>query len=326
MISRRDLLLAGMLLPSLARATDLRTLRIGVLPFGTVSWEAETIRREKLDEAAGYRLETVRLATNDAARIAFQAGQVDTIVSDLLLAARLRNDGRKVKFLPFSATEGGVMVAANSPIRSVADLAGKRIGVAGGALDKSWILLKAHAQEKSGIDLATAAQPAFGAPPLLANKLEAGELDAALLYWNFCARLEAKGYRKLVGAGDIARAFGLAGDIALIGYMFDEALAERNDGLIDKFAASSRGAKRLLAENDAAWSAIRPLMEAEDEATFQTLKRYFVEGVPRRPMAEEQADAEKLYAVLLKLGGEKLLGAGTGLPAGLYWGDSRKPS
>ena len=326
MISRRGLLLAGMLVPSVVRAADLPTIKVGILPFGTVSWEAETIRREKLDEAAGYRLEAVRLATNDAARIAFQAGQVDTIVSDLLLAARLRNEGRNVKFLPFSATEGGVMVPAGSSIRSVADLAGKRIGVAGGALDKSWILLKAHAQEKSGLDLATAAQPAFGAPPLLANKLETGELDAALLYWNFCARLEAKGYRKLVGAGDIARAFGLTGDIALIGYMFDEALAERTGGLIDKFATSSLSAKRLLTENDAAWSALRPMMEAEDETTFQTLKRYFIEGVPRRPAAEEQADAEKLYAVLRTLGGEKLVGAGTVLPPGLYWGDPRKAS
>ena len=41
-----------------------------------------------------------------------------------------------------------------SPIQRVGDLAGKRIGVAGGALDKSWLLLKAHAQETAGIDLA----------------------------------------------------------------------------------------------------------------------------------------------------------------------------
>jgi NitT/TauT family transport system substrate-binding protein len=327
MLSRRDLLLAAALIPAAGRAAgDALAIRLGVLPFGTVLWEAETIRREGLDRAAGYRLELVRLATNDAARIAFQAGQVDTIVTDLLLAARLRNEGRKVTFIPFSATEGAVMVPPNSSIRSVADLAGKRIGVAGGALDKSWLLLKAYAMEMAGIDLAAAATPAYGAPPLLMHKLEAGELDAALLYWNFCARLEAKGYRRLVGAGDIARSFGLEGEIALVGYIFDEAILKRSPGLIDAFVKSSAAAKRLLMESDAAWAAIRPLMAAEDDATFQTLKRYFLEGVPRRPIPAERADAEKLYGILAKLGGERLVGTGTSLPPDLYWSGARRPT
>jgi NitT/TauT family transport system substrate-binding protein len=324
MTTRRGVLLAGLVLPTLLRAAERPVVRLGTLPFGTVSWEVETIRRNRLDEAAGYRLETVKLATNDAARIAFLSGDVDLIVSDLLLAARLRNEGRKVMFLPFSATEGAVMVPAQSPIRAVGDLAGKRIGVSGGPLDKNWLLLKAHAQEKAGIDLAAAAQPSFGAPPLMANKLESGEFDAALLFWNFCARLEAKGYRKLLGAGDIARAFGLQGEITLLGYMFDEPAAGRA-AAIDGFAASSRRAKRILAEDAAAWTAIRPLMEAEDEATFQTLRRYFLDGEPSRPIAAERADAETLYAVLRTLGGEKLVGSGTGLPAGLYWGEGRSP-
>jgi NitT/TauT family transport system substrate-binding protein len=330
MISRRQALLAGAaaaaaLLPGRVRAAPPPVVRVGVLPFGTVAWEAETIRRSGLDEAAGYRLEPVRLATNDAARIAFLGGQVDVIVSDLLLAARLRNEGRKVRFVPYSTTEGAVMVPADSPIREVGDLAGKRIGVAGGALDKNWLLLKAHARERAGIDLAAAA-PAYGAPPLIANKLESGELDAALLYWNFCARLEARGYRRLIGAGDIARAFGLKGEIALIGYMFDEALAARGPALVDGFVSSSRAAKRLLAGSEAAWGPVRPLMEAEDEATFQTLRRYFVEGVPQRPVAAEREDAETLFGILAQLGGERLVGPGTGLPPGLYWGDPRDPA
>jgi NitT/TauT family transport system substrate-binding protein len=325
MFSRRSVLLAGMLLPALARAADRPVLRVGLLPFGTVSWEAETIRRERLDEAAGYRLETVRLANNDAARIAFQAGQVDTIVSDLLLAARLRNEGRPIKFLPFSATEGGVMVPPGSRVASVEDLVGKRIGVSGGPLDKSWLLLRAHVRDKMGVDLSTASQPAFAAPPLIASKLESGEFDAALLFWNFCARLEAKGFRKLVGAGEIARAFGLSGEIALLGYIFDEALGDRS-GLVGRLAESSRRAKETLRTTDAAWTAVRPLMEAEEDATFQTLRRYFIEGIPQRPIAEEEADAEKLYAVLSTLGGERLVGPGSSLPAGLYWGSTRQPA
>jgi NitT/TauT family transport system substrate-binding protein len=324
MISRRQVLLTGLLVPTLGRAADRLTLKIGVLPFGTVSWEVATIRRERLDEAAGFRLEPVRLATNDAARIAFQAGQVDLIVSDLLLAARLRNEGRRVKFLPFSATEGAVMVPEASGIQSIADLAGKRLGVAGGALDKNWVLLKAYAQEQAGLKLESAATIAFGAPPLVAAQLEAAQLDAALLYWNFCARLDAKAFRRLIGADSITRSFGVQGEIALIGYVFDEALAEREPRLIEGFASTSQAAKRVLEESDEAWAEVRPLMGTDEEATFQALKRAFIQGIPKRSLEAERSDAERLYMVLRTLGGEKLVGPGTALPVGLYWGDNRK--
>jgi NitT/TauT family transport system substrate-binding protein len=321
LLSRRELLLAAAFAPAVAQAGRLAPVKIATIPFGTVSWEVETIRHANLDVANAIRLEPVKLANNDATRIAFQAGQVDTIVTDLLWAARLRNDGRKVKFLPFSATEGAVMVPADSPIRTIADLTGKRIGVSGGALDKSWLMLRAHARQTTGVDLATGSAPSYGASPLLMNKLASGELDAALLYWNFCARLEAKGFRRLVGAGDIARAFGIEGNIALIGYIFDEAILAREAGILDAFAKTSAQAKRLLATSEAAWAPVRPLMEAPDEVTYQTLKRYFLEGIPSRPVSDERQDAERLYAVLARLGGEKLVGSGTSLPPDLYWGE-----
>ncbi|ACL60800.1 ABC transporter substrate-binding protein [Methylobacterium nodulans] len=319
MLSRRGLLAAAALWPLPLGAREASVLRVGVLPFGTVSWEAAVIKERRLDAAQGFSLESLRLAGNDAARIAFQGDQVDTIVSDLLWAARLRAEGKPVKFLPYSSTEGALMVAGDSPIRTVADLAGKRLGVAGGALDKNWLLLKARAQKQDGLDLERAARPAFGAPPLLMQKLEAGELDAALLYWTFCARLEARGFRRLIGADEIARSFGVEGPIALLGYVFDEALLQRKPAAMAAFARASRQAKQALVSDEGAWSSVRPLMAAEDEPTFAALKREFLAGIPRRGIAAERADAERLYAVLARLGGERLVGSATTLPEGLYW-------
>jgi NitT/TauT family transport system substrate-binding protein len=295
------------------------------LRFGTVSWELSTMARHGLAAAAGVRVEAVEFASNEATRVALQARTVDVIVSDWLFASRQRSEGQPLRFAPFSSAVAALMVHSRSTAASLPDLRGRRVGVSGGPLDKAWLLLVAEAR-RQGIDLAKDAEPVFGAPPLLAEKLARAELDAALLYWNFCARLEARGYRRLIGAGDIARAFGLKGEIALIGYMFDEALAARGPALVEGFVSSSRAAKRLLAESEAAWEPIRPLMEAEDEATFQTLRRYFVEGVPQRPVADERQDAETLFAILARLGGERLVGPGTGLPPGLYWGDPRDPA
>jgi len=316
---RRDILslLCTMTLwPAPLRAEAVPVLRLGILEFGTVGWEVETIRRLGLDRQAGVELQVQRLASSDAARIAFLGGSVDVIVSDLLWAARLRAEGRAVSFLPFSATEGAVMVSADSALRTVGDLAGRSIGVAGGALDKSWLLLRAHGLRHLGIDLATAAKPVFGAPPLLTETLRRGGLDAGLLYWTFCARLEAQGYRRLIGVEEIAAGLGTGGRIAFVGHVFSPAAPA---AAVAGFARASAAAKQVLAQDDGAWQALRPLMQADDEATFEALRRRFVEGIPTRSVAAEMADAARLYAVLAELGGEALVGPARELPAGLYW-------
>lgn len=332
MVSRRQfmtrtgaILAAGVLArPAIAAGDASRTLKLGILQFGTAAWELAAMAALGLDKAAGVTLDVQRFATNEAGRIAFQAGAVDAIVTDLFWAARVRADGRKLFYLPFSSSEGAVMVPQGSSLRTIADLSGKRLGVAGGPLDKSWLLLQARAQETAGIDLSSAATPAFAAPPLLAAKLEQGELDAALLYWTFCARLEPKGFRRLVSVGDLVRGFGVAREPALVGYVFDGAAAARDSGLIDAFAAAAFKTKAALAAKDpavsgAAWAAARPLMQADDEATFAALKRGFIEGVPEGPLAREQAAAEQLFAILVRIGGTKFAGPATRLPADLYW-------
>jgi NitT/TauT family transport system substrate-binding protein len=328
MLSRRGLLAAAALaalaarpVPSARASTS--TFRLGSLPFGTVAWEAAVIKARGLDTANGFSLEVVKLAGNDAARIAFMGGQVDAIVGDLLWAARLGNEGRAIRFIPYSTTEGAVMVPEASPIRGLKDLAGKRLGVAGGPLDKNWLLLKAQARDAAGLDLESGADLAYGAPPLITLKLEQGALDAALTYWTYCARLEAKGFRRVIGADDIMRAFGATGSVALIGYLVDGAAVEGKPELVAGFARASRAAKDMLASDPATWEIVRPLMTAEDEATFAALKREFLAGIPRRPIAEERADGERLYAVLQRLGGERVVGSGASLPARLYFDGAR---
>jgi NitT/TauT family transport system substrate-binding protein len=299
-------------------SADEPRLRVGLLEFGTAAWIAETIRAEGLDRAGGFRLEPVALASNEAARIAFQAGAVDVIVSDLLFAARSTAEGRPLVFVPFSSAEGALMVPATSPIRAIADLSGRRIGVAGGALDKGWLLLKAEAARRHGLDLARDAEPIFGAPPLLQRAIATGEIDAVLTFWAFAARLEAAGLRRLLDVGDLARAFGAEGDVALLGWVFRRDFVAANDDLVGRFVAAVDAAGDRLAGDAAAWERLRPLMRAENEATFAALKTRFLAGRPRRPLAAEARDAAALYAALAAIGGPDLVGPAATLPPTLY--------
>ena len=77
--------------------------------------------------------------------------------------------GANLVFYPYSSALGAVMVPAASPIRSLADLKGRKLAVAGGPIDKSWLLLQG-AMKQDGIDLKTQATIDYGAPALLAEK------------------------------------------------------------------------------------------------------------------------------------------------------------
>lgn len=323
--SRRDVaaaLVATVAAIGLLRATPSRadepTLRVGLLEFGTAAWVAETVRGEGLDRRNGFRLEPVALASNEAARIAFQSGSVDVIVSDLLFAARSTAEGRPLVFEPFSSAEGALMVPAASPIHGIGDLRGRRIGVAGGALDKGWLLLKAEAARRHGLDLTRDAEPIFAAPPLLQREIASGDLDAVLTFWSFAARLEAAGLRRVLDVGDLARAFGTAGDVALLGWVFRRDFVTRNAALVAHFAAAVAAAGDRLAVDSSAWERIRPLMRAENDATFRALKTRFLAGRPRRPIAEEARDAAVLHAALAAIGGADLVGPAATLPPELY--------
>lgn len=311
--------LAGLLLMTAAQAAAQETIRIGVLKFGTVNWEIDTILHNDLDGANGIDLEMVVLASNDATKIALQGGEVDIIVSDWLFVSRQRAEGLPLTFVPYSTSVGAIMVPPDSDIRSLPDLAGQTLGVAGGPLDKNWLALRGLAEDRFGFDLQGETEQAFGAPPLLMEKLKQGELQAALNYWNYNAKLAAEGYRELVSGQEAARALGAEGDISAIGYVFNEEWADANRDTMLAFVRASRQAKELLAESDAEWARLRPQMGAEDDAVFESIVRSYRDGIPDRPVAEEESDTARVYERLAAIGGEQLVGSAKTMSPGTFW-------
>ncbi|KAA0680457.1 ABC transporter substrate-binding protein [Roseomonas genomospecies 6] len=311
--------LALVCVATVARAADRPTVTIGVLKFGTVSWELDVIRHHRLDEAAGFELKLMELASGQAAQIALQGGAVDMIASDWLWVARQRAAGADLTFIPHSAAVGALMVPAASPITSVPDLKGKRIGVAGSPIDKSWLLLKALARDRYALDLDAAATPVFAAPPLLNQKVATGELDAVLNFWPYAARLQAAGMRTVIGVDGMMRRLGLSADVPAVGFVFREGWAKANPAALAAFVAASREAKAIMARSDAEWDRLRPLMKAEDEATWAALRDQFRAGIPQRWTEEEREAAAKLYGLMAKLGGRELVGGAMALPDGTFW-------
>jgi NitT/TauT family transport system substrate-binding protein len=294
------------------------TIRLAVQKTGTFAWELAVIRAHGLDRQANLAIEVSELASPEAGKVALRGGAADVIVSDWLWVSRERGLGAKLTFYPYSSALGAVMVPDSSSIRTMADLKGRKIAVAGGPIDKSWLLLQAS-MKQDGIELKSESTILYGAPPLLAAKTLSGEMDATVNYWNFCAALEAKGLRRLIGIEDLLPKLGAKGRSAMIGYVFDEGWASANRDTVASFIAVTREAKEILATSDAEWEKIAPLTGAPDAATLRAYRDGYREGIPRRPIADEEADARVLYRVLAVLGGRELVGPAAELDPGTFY-------
>jgi NitT/TauT family transport system substrate-binding protein len=313
----RTIVLAMMLaLGTAAHAADI--IRLAVQKTGTFSWELATIRAAGLDKEADLSLEVTELASPEAGKIAMRAGNADIMLSDWLWVSRERALGAKLTFYPYSSALGAVMVPASSPIKTLADLRGRKLGVGGGPIDKSWLLLQAR-MKQDGIDLKSDAAIVYGAPPLIAAKALDGEMDASVNFWNFCAQLEAKGFRRLAGIEDILPNLGAKGAVSAVGYVFDEGWAASHRDAVARFLAMTRKAKQLLVTSDAAWDKIAPLTGASDPAMLKTYRDRYRDGIPRRSISDEEADARVLYRVLAETGGRDLVGPAAELDPGTFY-------
>ncbi len=306
----------GLLCGGRAQAADV--LRIAVQKSGTFSWELAVIKEHGLDSKAGLDLQITELGSTDAGKIAIMGGSADIILSDWLWVSRERSLGGKLQFYPYSSALGAVMVPARSPIKSLADLKGKKLSVAGGPLDKSWLLLQALAK-RSSIDLASQSTILYGAPPLLWQKALQGESDATLNFWTFCVDLELHGFRRLIGIGDVEKDLGATGRVAMLGYVFDETFAQQHRDVLRRFFAMTREAQDILAHSDAEWQKLAALIGTSNPRALALYRERYLEGINVRPIAAEEADARKLYLVLARIGGATLVGPASELDSGTFY-------
>ena len=306
------------LLIATAPAYAADTIRIAVQKTGTVSWEIAVAKARGLDKAADLDIETLEQPSTDAGKIALQGGAADMIVTDWLWVARERALGDDLLFTPYSTMLGALMVPKGSPIATLADLKGKSLGVAGGPIDKSWLMLRALAL-RSGLDLTKDAKPVYGAPPLIAETFAQGETDAALEFWNFAADLEARGFKRALEMADVETALGAKGPVAVTGYVFKADFAQRHAAALKRYFDMLAKAHAALESDPQAWAPIRARLGAKDDAAFEIYRRRYLEGAPKRSVADEAADSRALYKAIADVGGAELTGGAKDLdPAAFY--------
>jgi NitT/TauT family transport system substrate-binding protein len=295
-------------------------LKVASLKFGSLAWLLETMRAEGLDKAAGLELEIIDVATNQAGPVALLAGEADVIVSDWTWAMRQRSKGEALVFAPYSSALGALMVGKDSGIRSIADLTGKRLGVAGSAIDKSWLLLRAYSRRTTGKDVAEIASPIFGAAPLVSEELRNGRIDAALTFWTFAAKLKGAGFETVLSVDDMMKGLGITPPPPLVGFIWRERTGVEKGKEIAAFLAAVEASNNVLASSDPAWERLRPLVKPANDGEMAAIKAGYRAGIPGRWGEAETRSAEKLMGLLMAEGETELVGSGTRFDQKLFHG------
>lgn len=294
-------------------------VRMTSIKFGSVSWLIETIRAQGLDKKHGLDLQVLEVAAGTAGPVALLSGDADVIVSDWTWALRQRAKGYDLKFAPYSSALGSLVVPAGSPVKSLADLKGKKIGVAGSGIDKSWLLLRAYSRKVLGDDIAKIAQPVFGAAPLVTEEFRNGRLDAVLNFWTYAARLTGSGSRQVLSMADVIQALNVNPPPALVGFVWSEKATREKGVPVEKLLAAADDANAALKSSDAAWEHLRPLVQPASDAELAAIKAYYRSGITDGWDAAQTASAEKLTKLLIDLGDAELVGDGARFDASLFY-------
>ncbi len=308
-----------------ASSSSANSIAVALQEGGTAAWEAAAMQDLQIDVANGIKLEIRPVADSKAGQVALQAGEVDTILSDFIWTSIQRHQGADFVIVPHSLTVGALMVMPDGPVKSVEDLKGRKLAVAGGPVDKSYLILQAYYNMKTGTSLPDDIDAVFGAPPLVNEVLGKGEAQAALNFWHFNARAKVAGATELVTVKDMLAELGVARTPPLLGWVFSEKTAGEKAEEIERFLDASFETKQALLTDDSVWERIRPVMNVgENDALFAALRDAYRAGIVGGYSDEDIAAATQAYELMAKFGGSDLIGDNPALADGTFWAGYRK--
>jgi NitT/TauT family transport system substrate-binding protein len=152
-----------------------------------------------------------------------------------------------------------------------------------------------------------------------------GETDATLTFWNFCADLESKGLKRTIEIADVMKELGAKAPVAIVGYTFDAGWAAKQKTTVDRFLDATHKAKALLASSNDEWWRLAPRIGVREASALAIYRQRYRDGIFRRPIAEEEADAAGLYRVLAEIGGAELVGSAKELAPGTFYRPGTTP-
>ena len=219
MLFRVDILVA-VILAACGPASAQVKVRIGDLAQSLNEIGSRVMIDQGIDRKYGIAAEYRAYPTLDGLFTAIRGKDVDVGFAGWTAIAQFRGKGFPVTMM-FPVGRGvtvDVIVPAASPIKSIADLKGKKVGTFAGAAGTATVLFRVIASKFHGFDPGKTSDLQFAGPGLLPALLDKGEIDAAVMFDPLAAKLEGSGkYRSIGNLADAYKA-GTGDDFLWIGY------------------------------------------------------------------------------------------------------------
>jgi NitT/TauT family transport system substrate-binding protein len=250
-----------------ARCQDTPTLRFAVVGSGSQSEVPYAIRETGLDRKYGINIEVIDIAAPGQQYTMFRSGAADISPGNFVDLLRQRKGGSAIQAIhSFQGYSNQIVVRPGSPIKTFADLKGRKVGTFGTAF-LDWLIVRAAGRKAYNVDLQTDADVAPGAPPLLNQLLARGEIDAALQFSTLTlSPIVRNEQRALIDLPGLMKAAGFNADVFYLQWLITERWAKANPDAVRKVPAMLDDAYAALRTDDRLWPALAQRINITDSA------------------------------------------------------------
>ena len=243
-------------------------IRMLYVESGTTSYLIHAFKKFALDKKYNIEIVPTPNPTTTTAVVAMQGGSAELANFGWNDLSRYQQGGYSVVGVTPWLRWGAdfYLVAADSPIKAVSDLKGKKIGTSS-KVTLNYVLLKAVAKDNFNLDLDKDAQVYEGAQPLLRGLAEQGQIDVAGMFNSVSPAMIATGkFRSFMKVSELVSMYGLP-DTPYLFWSFDGKYAKANPENVKAYVRMYQDAIQILKTNDEVWLERGRELQQTDDVT-----------------------------------------------------------
>lgn len=288
--------------PGTSWGKDISKISIGVLP-GVQLFPFMVMEKFGLLRKYGVDVERKDFQNPQAVSVQLSQKSIDLGFVGWTFAIVLQSKGYDViNIYSFALNNNVVIVKKDSPIKTLSDLRGKRVGIYGGPAGLSTVDLEIICKKYYNLDLEQDAKVYYGSPIVQAGLFEKGDLDAILSLDPVATLTVSKGNCRIIAQIDKEWQRYRKYPPLLVCMVSTRDFVNANTKPIENFIRAFRESITILNQNDAIWTELAATIGIKDSKTVNILRNrlhgIYVDDWNPSAIAEIKAEAEEGYELL----------------------------